>query len=57
MLADGLVALPLLFIRRLLKALVLFHVGQNARLLASLGKPPQSLFEGFTGSYDYACHG
>ena len=57
MLTNGLIALPFLFIGRLFEALVLLYVGQNARLLAGLGEPPQSLFEGFTGSYDNACHG
>jgi hypothetical protein len=57
MLPDGLVALPFFHIGRLLKPLVLFNVGQYARLLAGLCKPPQSFFEGFTGSNDYTCHG
>jgi hypothetical protein len=57
MLPDRLVALPLFHIRRLFEPLVLFNVGQNARLLAGLGKPPQSFFEGLTWSNDYACHG
>jgi hypothetical protein len=55
--ADGLIMLPFLHIGRLFIPLVLLDVGQNARLLAGLGEPTKSFLEGFTGSYDYACHG
>ena len=57
MLADCLIMLPLFHIGRLLIPLVLLHVGKDSRLLAGFGKPPQSFFEGFAGSNDYACHG
>ena len=57
MFSDSLITFPFFHIRRLFEPLVLFNVGQNARLLAGLSKPPQSFFKGLTWSNDYACHG
>src|SRR5215216_4641166 len=36
--------------------LLFFDVGENAGLFTSFGEAAQSLFEGFSGTHDYACH-
>ena len=35
--------------------LLFFNVGENAGLFTSFGETTQRLFEGFSGTYDYAC--
>jgi hypothetical protein len=36
--------------------LLFFNVGEDTGLFTSLGETTQRLFEGLSGTYDYACH-